>query len=353
MENSSKPLISVIMPVYNAEKFLREAVGSILDQTLSDVELIAIDDGSSDSSPEILESFRKKDPRLIIHRNPSNQGMPASLNTGLALARGKYIARMDADDISLPERFEKQVAFLETHPEIDIVGTALKMVDERGKTIGGLSAPREDLAIRWANIFTAAFWHATIMLRRSNIVDHKIQYNASREVSELDFFARLLENAHGANLAESLYIYRIHSGSNVSRFRRGNVDRKSKTIFANLQKRFPELSISLEQVMQVSGALAGRPAMFWKRAEAADTYLQVWQAFSERRTPDPDFYRIQRSVVLTAAKLALYPPFQPGSLKVVRMIFKIEPKWFLSFLRKFPGMVSTKIQTIIFRRNRK
>jgi hypothetical protein len=105
--------------------------------------------------------------------------------------------------------------------------------------------------------------------------------------------------------------------------------------------------------MQVSGALAGRPAMFWKRAEAADTYLQVWQAFSERRTPDPDFYRIQRSVVLTAAKLALYPPFQPGSLKVVRMIFEIEPKWFLSFLRKFPGMVSTKIQTIIFRRNRK
>ena len=353
MENSSQPLISVIMPVYNADKFLREAVESILDQSLSDFELIAIDDGSTDSSPEILESFRQKDPRLIIHRNPSNQGMSASLNTGLALARGKYIARMDADDISLPERFEKQVAFLETHPEIDIVGTPLEMVDERGKTIGRLSAPRENLAIHWTNIFSVAFWHPTILVRRSIIVDHKIQYNASREVSELDLFARLLEYAHGSNLTESLFIYRIHSGSNISRFQRANMDRKSKTIFANLQKHFPGLSISLEQVVCVSGALAGRPAMFWKRAEAADTYLRVWQAFSESYTPDPAFYRLRTNVVMTAAKLALYPPFQPGSLKVVRMIFKIEPKWYLSFLRKFPVMVSTKIQTILIRHNRK
>ena len=131
------------------------------------------------------------------------------------------------------------------------------------------------------------------------------------------------------------------------------MDRKSKTIFANIQKRFPELAISFEQVLQVSGALLGRPAMFWKRAEAADTYLRVWQAFARGYTPDPVYYRLRTNVVLIAAKLAVYPPFQPGSQKVIRRIFEIEPKWFLSFVRKFPEMVSTKIQSMLIRRNRK
>jgi glycosyltransferase involved in cell wall biosynthesis len=288
MLNESQPLISVIMPVYNSEKYLQEAIESILGQTLADFELIAIDDGSTDNSAAILDSFRQKDKRLIIHRHMQNQGMPVALNAGLEMARGRYIARMDADDISLPERFEKQAAFLETHPEIGIVGTALQMVNERGNNIGGLSAPLVDLAIRWANIFSGSFMHATIMLRRSIITDHKIFYNVSRDVSEFEFFARLLEYAHGSNLAESLYIYRIHSESNVSRFQRANVDRKSMTIFANIQKYYPGFAITYEQVQQVSGALRGKSSMLRKRAEGADTYLRVWQAFSDSHSLDPD-----------------------------------------------------------------
>jgi len=353
MSSESQPLISVIMPVYNGEKYLHEAVESILAQTLADFELIVIDDGSTDRSAAILESFRQNDARVIVQHHSQNQGIVAANNTGLAIARGKYIARMDADDISLPERFEKQAAFLETHPEIDIIGSARQMINEHGHFIGGLTMPLEDLALRWANTFSIAFMHATILLRRSIIVEHKIQYNISRDVSELDFFARLLEYAHGGNLAESLYIYRIHSGSNISRFQRGDMDRKSKTIFANIQKRFPELAISFEQVLQVSGALLGRPAMFWKRAEAADTYLRVWQAFARGYTPDPVYYRLRTNVVLIAAKLALYPPFQPGSQKVIRRIFEIEPKWLISFVWKFPEMVSTKIQSMLIRQNRK
>ena len=129
----STPLISVIMPVFNGENFLQDAVGSILGQTFTDFELIAIDDGSTDNSTALLESFRLNDRRVIIQRHTENQGVTAALNTGLALARGKYIARMDADDISLPVRFEKQVAFMETHPEIDILGSAVRLMDERGR----------------------------------------------------------------------------------------------------------------------------------------------------------------------------------------------------------------------------
>jgi hypothetical protein len=261
---------------------------------------------------------------------------------------------MDGDDISLPERFEKQIAFLEKYPGIDIVGSAVKLIDERGRTIGVLTTPFDDLAIHWASIFSASFIHPTIMLRHSVLIDHKIQYMASRKQPEdYVFFAQLLEYAHGANFTKPLLLYRIHPASVTSHSGRDNINRKSILIYTNLKKHFPALAISHDQVLNVSGALLGRPPMFWKRAQAADTYLRVWQVFSERCNPDPAFYRLRTNVVLIAAKLALYPPFQPGSQKVIRRIFEIEPKWFPSFLRKFPGMVSTKIQTILIRHNRK
>jgi hypothetical protein len=261
---------------------------------------------------------------------------------------------MDADDISLPERFEKQAAYLEMHPGIDIIGTALQMIDERGNNIGGLSAPLDDLAIRWTGLFSASFMHATIMLRRSVLVEHNIYYRVSREQSEdFDFFTQLLEYAHGANLAESLYIYRIHPSSIISQSGRDKINRKSMLIYANLQKRFPRLEISHDQVQQVSNALLGRPDTLWKRAEAAESYLRVWQAFAEGCTPTHDFYRLQTSVALIAAKLTLYPPFQPGWRKSLRHIFEMEPHWPVAFARKFPEMVTTKIHTQLIRQNRK
>jgi glycosyltransferase involved in cell wall biosynthesis len=354
MDSDSQPLISVIMPVYNTEKYLHAAVESILGQTLADFELIAIDDGSTDGTAVILESFRQNDKRVIVQRHLQNQGLPAALNTGLALARGRYIARMDADDISLPERFEKQVAYLETHPGIDIIGSAVQLIDERGRTIGVLNTPLDDLAIHWANFFSASFMHPTIMVRHSVLVEHNIQYRASREQSEdYYFFEQLLEYARGANFAKPLLLYRIHPASVTSQSGRDNINRKSMLVYANLQKHFPALAISHDQVLLVSGALLGRPSMFWKRAEAADVYLRVWQAFSTGCMPDPDFFRLQNFVILIAAKLALYPPFQPGWRKALQSIHEIEPGWLVSFVHKFPEMVSTKTKSMLIRQNRK
>ena len=176
MDNVSNPLISVIMPVYNGEKFLKEAVESIFGQTLADFELIAIDDGSTDGSRAILEEYSHRDKRMIFSTLPKNQGVAVASNQGLKKARGKYIARMDADDISLPERFEKQAAFLEAHTEIDIIGSASSLIDDRGHKIGLLSAPLDDLAIRWKGCFSSPLIPATIMFRRSVIVEHDLNY---------------------------------------------------------------------------------------------------------------------------------------------------------------------------------
>lgn len=354
MDNVLQPTISVVMPVYNSEKYLNEAVESILGQTLPDFELITIDDGSTDGSSAILESFRQNDPRVIVHRHSQNQGVTAALNAGLALARGKYIARMDADDISLRERFEKQAAYLEKHPEIDIVGSAVRLVDERGQNIGILSAPLDDLAIRWTSLFSAAFLHPTVMLRHSVLLEHNIRYRVSRDqAQDFDFFTQLLEYASGANFAEPLFLYRIHSSSVTSQYSRNNLSRKSMLIFGNLQKRYPDLAISHDQVLLVSGALLGRSSKLWKRAEAANVYLRVWQEFSKGCPPGPAFYRLRTNVVMIAAKLALYPPFQPGWRKALHKISEIEPDWFPSFIRQFPEMVSTKIRSWLIRKNRK
>lgn len=354
MPFQSQPLISVILPVFNSEENLHAAVESILGQTQADFELIAIDDGSTDASAAILESFRRNDRRVFVQRHLQNLGVTAALNTGLALAHGKYIARMDADDISLPERFEKQVAFLETHPEIDILGSAVKLIDERGRNIGALSAPLEDLAIRWKGLFTAAFLHPTVMLRHSVLIEHNIHYRTSRDqAQDFDFFTQLLQFARGANLSEPLFLYRIHSSSVTSHYSRNNLSRKSMLIFENLQRCYPNLAISHDQVLLVSGALLGRPSVPWKRAEAAKIYLRLWQAFSAGCTPDPAFFRLQTNVAMIAAKLALYPPFQPGWRKALRSVSEIEPKWPIAFSRKFPEMVSTKIHSWLIRQNRK
>jgi hypothetical protein len=353
MSSESQPLISVIMPVYNGEKYLHEAVESILAQTLADFELIVIDDGSTDRSAAILESFRQNDARVIVQHHSQNQGIVAANNTGLAIARGKYIARMDADDISLPERFEKQAAYLEKHPEIEILGSAIRLIDERGQTIGMLSAPRDDLAIRWTSLFSSPFMQPTIMFHHSVVTEHALSYRGSKEQAEdFDFSIRLLEHVRGFNLTESLYIYRVHPGSVTSYFN-GKVYMKSATILANLQEQFPGLAITYDQVQQVAGALLGTSSIRWKRAEAADTYLRVWQAFSEKCSPDPAYYQLKKSVALIAAKMALYPPFQPGWRKALQSIHQIEPDWLVSFIRKFPEMVFTKYHSLLIRRNRK
>jgi glycosyltransferase involved in cell wall biosynthesis len=344
MDKGNPPLISVVMPVYNAEKYLEKAVASILGQSCVDFELIMVDDGSTDGSSAMLESFRQKDARVIVQKHPQNQGIAVALNSGLALARGRYIARMDADDISLPDRFEKQVAFLEKHPEIDILGSAVQLIDQRGEKIGTLSAPLGDLAIRWSGLFSSSFLHPTVMLRRSVIVEHNIHYRVPMDQSEdHDFFTQLLEHAHGANLAERLLLYRIHSSSVTSYYNRKNLNRKSGLIHANLRRYFPGLEISQDQAELVSSSLRGTTSSWTKRAQAADIYLRVWQAFAESYTPAPDFNILRANVVMVAAKMALFPPFQPGWRKVIRNINNIEPTWFLTFLGKFPEMVSTKI----------
>ena len=128
-----QPLCSVVMPTYNDSRHLAAAIESILDQTFRDFEFIIIDDCSTDKTPEILEQYRCQDTRIRIVRNAENLGVARSLNKAIALTQSPFIARMDGDDLSLPTRLEKQIAYMQAHPEVGVLGTQNIFIDEQGQ----------------------------------------------------------------------------------------------------------------------------------------------------------------------------------------------------------------------------
>lgn len=206
---SNAPLVSVLMPAYNCETYVSEAVSSMLSQTFADFELLVIDDGSTDATRAVLESIH--DPRLRLVSNPRNLGLIATLNRGLELASGRYIARMDADDVSAPERLEKQVQFLESHPGVDVLGTMVNLIDEAGRIFGSLADyPTSTDDVRKYMLRECCLVHPTVMFRK-DVVQAAGGYDASaRHAEDYDLWLRLADRHMIANLPEKLVSYRMH-----------------------------------------------------------------------------------------------------------------------------------------------
>ena len=201
------PLVSVILPVYNAEEFIVYSIRSILNQTFSDFELILINDGSSDQSEQIILSFQ--DERIRYYKNNSNLKLIETLNRGLAFAKGKYIARIDADDVCYPDRFEKQVVFLENNPEYGIVGSFAETFGNKQEV---LKYVEEDEDIRYALITHNPFIHSTVMIRTSVLKDHHLKYQADQlHVEDYDLWIRMMKYSKGKILPEILVGYRSHN----------------------------------------------------------------------------------------------------------------------------------------------
>lgn len=201
------PVLSVIMPVYNAEKYVYEAIDSILKQTFADFEFLIFDDCSTDSSRDIILSF--KDPRIRFFASPSNTGYVKHLNDGLIHARGQYIARMDADDVADPERFIEQLDYLNQHKQVGVCGTWIEFI---GAKEGVLEYPVEHQdIITYLLLFGNCIAHPAVMLRRSVLVDSQLSYDASLEPAEdYDIWNRLAVVSELHNLPKVLLKYRVH-----------------------------------------------------------------------------------------------------------------------------------------------
>ena len=174
MKHSSPPLVSVFMPVYNAGIYLEQAIQSILDQTFRDFEFVIVNDGSTDNSESVILSI--SDPRIRLENNPQNLGLIASLNRGLELCTGKYIVRMDQDDISLPTRLEKQIGWLEANPDYGLIGSWFEdFGDEIESRIVQYSS--DDTTIRIRHLYQTHISHPTAVLRTSVIREHQIRFD--------------------------------------------------------------------------------------------------------------------------------------------------------------------------------
>lgn len=218
----TKPRVSVILPAYNAERFIGEAIDSILAQTYRDFELIIINDGSTDLTPDIIRQYAKKDKRIRFFNNRKNRGLIYVLNMGLRKVRGEYIARMDADDVSMPTRFEKQVAYLDANPDVGVLGTLIEVF---GLYMGhGIQKPVVELSDLITDNYVA---HPTVMIRASVMRKHGFQYNPEyKHVEDYELWMRMVQVTKIHNITEVLLRYRV-TGDNVSII--NNSEQKERT----------------------------------------------------------------------------------------------------------------------------
>ncbi|MEL6482851.1 MAG: glycosyltransferase [Pseudomonadota bacterium] len=207
------PLISVVMPVYNGEMFLDDAIQSVRTQTLTDFELIAVDDGSSDATPDILARHASDDARLRVHRQ-ANTGIVGALNAGLARARGRYIARMDADDLCLPHRFERQAAYLDTTPEAVLVGGLAETMDATGRPLAVVSGgPHRKTDLSRFPPRVAVSLHPLIMVRREAFEEIGGYRSGFPHAEDYDLYLRLARLGRLDNPPEVMLRYRKHDGA--------------------------------------------------------------------------------------------------------------------------------------------
>lgn len=289
------PKISVIMPAYNAEKYIKEAIDSILTQTFRDFELIVLNDCSRDRTEQIILSYQ--DDRVVYLKNEENLGVAATLNKGLAAAEGKYIARMDADDISLPNRFARQVEYLDANPKVAVLGTNTETFNEDGPLYTGWSAT-DPAQMKVDLLFSCGLAHPSVMMRRE-VIQALGGYDLEFEgMEDYDLWCRAAENHHVATLSEILFRYRVH-GAQVTK----NPSPKYMARLRALKTRqLAQLGISAEGPGTEVFCAGGRPKTKEEICDAAALYIQMLEANAKKRLYDPArLEQSLRGVILSAA----------------------------------------------------
>lgn len=202
------PYVSILLPVYNGREFLDQALKSLVNQTWTDFELLAIDDGSTDDSLPLLERWAAQDKRIRVIRNSEPHGLPHALNRGLREAQGQYIARADQDDIHRPERLAKEIAWLEAHSKIMIIGTAYQPFSSHDKR-SPLKHPSASPMIAWKMLSASAFCHPSVMFRRS--VYQELDGYPVTGAEDFAYFSKIVRRWPATNLSEVFIDYREHA----------------------------------------------------------------------------------------------------------------------------------------------
>lgn len=206
-------LVSVVMPAYNSGKFLKQAIESIINQSYTNFEYIIIDDGSTDNSLDIIKSYSDKRIRIILHTK--NEGIVSSLNAGIIASKGKYIARMDADDVSSLDRLAEQVSYMEQNPKCGVVGSFVRLVDENNQLLYTVENPARNIAIKKFLLHNSCLAHGSVLIRKKDLIKAGLydKDEMVRHAEDYDLFTRMAVFCNLANIPEYLYTRHEHKAS--------------------------------------------------------------------------------------------------------------------------------------------
>jgi len=300
MNINLKPIVTVLMPVYNGERFLDQAIRSILNQTFTDFEFLIIDDGSTDASVKIVESY--DDRRIRFIQNDKNYGISATLNKGIEMARGNFIARMDADDLSYPERLEKQFAYMSEHSDCALLSTWARIVSESGEPIW---------TNRWKSrhyyynlVFRCIIYHSSVMYRRDAVIavdKYTLEYSEDYEL-----WNRMARHFKIANLEETLLDYRLTEASLSRKTKREEYENTRPHVLCSNIDYFTDggLDLSSSEIE----FLMGNNIFFLgqNHAETVIRFLEKWERINDFILKKPNPNRNEESILEAAAETRQY-----------------------------------------------
>ena len=277
------PLVSFVLAVRDGAQFLGEAVASILGQTVADLELIVVDDASADETPALLAAL--EDDRVRVLRNDEPWGLARSLNRALDDASGRYVARLDADDVAVENRLERQLARFGSLPGIAVVGSAVVDLDADGRRGRAHVLPSDGAALRWHALFSSPFFHPTVLVDRELLDRHGLRYDAGYlESEDYDLWTRLFAFADGVNLAEPLVLKRVHAAQ--ASLRRSDVQEsfQRRVALREIERVAPELDARRAELAWAVGSGRGVPE--GERGEAGTALLELLTAFERNHGRD-------------------------------------------------------------------
>ncbi len=343
------PAVSVVMSVYNGARYLREALDSVLAQTFTDFEAVCIDDGSTDETPAILAEAAERDGRVRVI-SQENQGLIAALNRGCREARAPLIARMDDDDVCHPERFERQLAFLDAHPEVGVLGTVAAYIDAGGELTGG-RWPRWSPAGAngWKTLFRTNVCHPTVVMRRAvleTLSDDAGPYRAGALHGEdYELWTRALFATRIANLPEALLTRRKHDGTIGAQ----HAERQEQTVVEAMQQAHARLlgreirlgTVALVRHLVLRNAAPEAPP---ERLEAAAVLIRdLYDAYTAQFTLDADEAAwVRRDAARKLLRLAqrVRPRSAGTYLTVMNLLMRVEPR---AMLREVGARLRRKV----------
>lgn len=328
----NSPLVSVVMSVYNSEKYLSDSIESILNQSFSNFEFLIFDDGSTDESKNIIAEYARLDPRIKASYSSINQGYVGYLNQGISEAGGKYIARMDSDDISLDNRLHTQVEYLETHLNVNALGSSTIRIDSKGKELGLSSRVENPSDLFWLSFFTNPLSHPTVMFRR-DILQKIGGYNADKLPSEdYDLWTRVLLHGDIGNINEPLLKYREHESSISVRKRDMQIRNSNATLKAHWNT-WMNVDLSDNEVLFLKQFHKGYDDIdtitalniFYKIADLRKLTVNRYAQISSRT--EQDF--LKKSIYLIAKVRSITPV---KTIRMASILFFAYPIQFMKFL---------------------